>query len=601
MARRRFFLTLYLSYILVIALCTVAVGWYALRTARESYLARTKDDLQAQATLVERQIAALFGTADEGEPDALCKTLGRYVSPRLTVRLLSGEVLGDSEADPTQMDDHSDRPEMSGALHGDGVGVAVRYSDTLRANMMYVAVPLRRGEETVGVVRAAKPLSEIHEALNAVSVQIIVVGLVVAVVVAVLSLAVSRHISRPLKEIEQGAQRFAQGDFSGRLTVPDYEEIATLAETLNRMATELDARLRTITEQKNTQEAVLSSMVEGVLAVDTEERVIDLNRAAARLLSLEDTEVRGRTIEEVLRNPDLQRVVAQTLQVREAVEQEIVLYQPKGERYVQVHGTVLRDGQGHQIGALVVLNDVTRLHQLENVRRDFVANVSHELRTPITSVKGFVETLLDGALADPQDAERFLRIVAKHADRLNAIIEDLLALSRLEQDAQQDHVTLEEYSIQDVLEAAREVCEVKASERDVEIALQCEERLRALVNPPLLEQAVANLIDNAIKYSEPGGRVHVEARSEEATILVSVQDWGCGIDKEHLPRLFERFYRVDKARSRKLGGTGLGLAIVKHIALVHGGNVSVESALREGSTFTIHLPLSSPESDREGR
>jgi two-component system, OmpR family, phosphate regulon sensor histidine kinase PhoR len=253
-------------------------------------------------------------------------------------------------------------------------------------------------------------------------------------------------------------------------------------------------------------------------------------------------------------------------------------------------GTPLRDGEGKRTGSLIVLNDVTRLRKLENIRRDFVANVSHELKTPITAIKGFVDTLKDGAAKNLDDAERFLAIIQKHVDRLENIVEDLLSLSRIEKEGEREESELEERAIGEVLAGAIQVCDVKAREKGIGIELICDREVRAEINPTLLEQAVVNLLDNAIKYSDPGKKVEVEALETEAEVLIHVRDHGCGIEKKHLDRLFERFYRVDQARSRKLGGTGLGLAIVKHIAQAHGGSVSVESQPGQGSTFTIHLP-----------
>jgi two-component system phosphate regulon sensor histidine kinase PhoR len=259
---------------------------------------------------------------------------------------------------------------------------------------------------------------------------------------------------------------------------------------------------------------------------------------------------------------------------------------------LQVRGTSLSGSQGEAVGAVIVLNDVTHLRRLENIRRDFVANVSHELKTPITSIKGFVETLLDGALDNREDAERFLKIVAKQADRLNSIIEDLLSLAKIEQSVEAADVQLEPSRLADVLQSAIDECGPKAAARGITMRLACADEILADVNPPLIEQAAMNLLDNALKYSEEGSEVLVEVVRRPAEIAIQVHDQGCGIEAEHLDRLFERFYRVDKARSRKLGGTGLGLSIVKHIVHVHGGHVTVESAPGKGSTFTIHLPPS---------
>jgi len=405
-----------------------------------------------------------------------------------------------------------------------------------------------------------------------------------------LSLVVARRLSHPLEEMKQGAQRFAQGDLRVKVPVPASDELASLAEALNHMAEQLDQRIQTIIRQRQEQEAVLASMVEGVMAVDRRERLITLNQAGARLLGVDPEAARERPIPEVVRNPDLQNFVARALASSQQVDGEIILRDSGRDRLLQVRGTTLRDLQGTAFGALIVLNDITRLRRLEQARRDFVANVSHELRTPITSIKGFVETLLDGAMQEPDHALNFLKIIARHAERLNEIIDDLLSLSRIEQDSEQGKVALSPGAIKEVLQDAIQVCEERAAAKDIGIDLTCPDDLTARINAPLLLQAVVNLIDNAVKYSPTARPVQVEARLELGEVLILVRDQGPGIAPEHLPRLFERFYRVDPGRSRKVGGTGLGLAIVKHIAQAHGGYVTLQSAPGRGSTFFLHLP-----------
>jgi two-component system phosphate regulon sensor histidine kinase PhoR len=369
------------------------------------------------------------------------------------------------------------------------------------------------------------------------------------------------------------------------------EEIAGLSETMNQMAGELRDRIRTISEQRNELEAVLSSMVEGVFGVDREERLLGMNPSAAKILGCNPAAAQGRTIQEVIRLSELQRFVVRALSGEEPVEQDLILYGEE-ERIVRAHGTPLRDAEKKRVGALIVLNDVTRLARLENIRKDFVANVSHEIKTPITAIKGFVETLQEGHAQDPEETERFLGIIHKHVDRLEAIVEDLLTLSRIEKEAETQEITLEEHLVRAILVRAVQACENKAEAKKIRLELDCSEELKGKINPLLLEQAVVNLIDNAINYSEEGTSVAVVAEEMGQEILIRVQDHGSGIERKHLERIFERFYRVDKSRSRKLGGTGLGLAIVKHIVQAHGGRVSVESQLGEGSTFTLHLPLS---------
>ena len=293
----------------------------------------------------------------------------------------------------------------------------------------------------------------------------------------------------------------------------------------------------------------------------------------------------------MVRNTDLQAFARRALDSPTPVFEEIVFYDGKKERFLQAQGAVLRsEAQGEGIGALVVLHDVTQLRRLENVRREFVSNVSHELRTPITSITGFVETLLAGAKDEPEDRDRFLDIIKRHVERLNNIIEDLLALSRIEQSEERGTIERENIALREVLERALQNCQGEAEAREIRLDLQCDPELRANISPSLMEQAVVNLIDNAVKYSGSGGLVHVEAEVRGGEVAIRVRDQGCGIAPEHLDRVFERFYRVDKARSRKLGGTGLGLAIVKHLVQLHGGRVGVESEVGKGSVFSICLP-----------
>jgi two-component system phosphate regulon sensor histidine kinase PhoR len=389
--------------------------------------------------------------------------------------------------------------------------------------------------------------------------------------------------------MRRGAERFAAGDFYHRLTIPDTVELASLALTLNRMAAQLAEQIAVITQQRNEQEAILESMREGVLALDTQERVITVNRAAEALLGVMATQAKGHLIQEVVRNVTLQRLAAAAVHSTESTTADIVLRSAE-ERFLQATATALRDARGQDIGVLVVLNDVTQLRHLENIRRDFVSNVSHELKTPITSIKGFVETLRDGALDHREHAERFLGIIARHAERLHAIIEDLLALSRLEQSDESYDIPRSETTLTDVLQAAILDCAAKAEAQRVTVIPSCTEDLRATVNAPLLEQAIVNLLENAITYSNPDSCIWVSARQDEDLLVIEVRDQGVGIPYDHLDRIFERFYRVDKARSRERGGTGLGLAIVKHIAQVHGGQVSVTSTVGQGSTFTLHIP-----------
>ncbi|HZE20675.1 MAG TPA: histidine kinase dimerization/phospho-acceptor domain-containing protein, partial [Desulfobaccales bacterium] len=559
MRRRRLVAQLFPPYLVIVLVALLAVTWYASQTWRHSFLEQTATDLKVRADLVKPQFKGLLQPLDAPAVDRLCKKLGQLSATRLTVILPSGRVVGDSSNNPAKMDNHADRPEIQEALKG-GIGISTRHSYTEEAHMTYVATPVRDQGRIIGVVRASLPVVSIGQALNRMYFKIALGGMGAALLAALLSLLMARRLSKPLEEMKQAAQRFAQGDLRVKVPVPASDELASLAEALNHMAKQLDERIGTIVRQRQEQEAVLASMVEGVMAVDHRERLLTLNQAAARLLGVDPETARLRPIPEVVRNPDLQNFVDQALASSRQVDGEIILRDNGQDRLLQARGTTLRDLQGNAFGALIVLNDVTRLRRLEQARRDFVANVSHELKTPITSIKGFVETLLDGAMQDPKDALNFLHIIAKHADRLNDIINDLLSLSRIEQDSERGKIPLSTGRIQEILHDAIQVCRDRAAAKDIRIDLDCPEELAAGINGPLLLQAVVNLIDNAVKYSPAGLLVEVEARFELGEVLILVRDQGPGIAPEHLPRLFERFYRVDPGRSRKVGGTGLGLA-----------------------------------------
>ncbi len=595
MTRRRLIWYLFPTYLVVIAAALVAVTAYTSRSVRSFYEDQTRERLEAHARILMPRVRTLLAnTAGRDELDALCKAMGRVSETRITIILPDGKVIGDTYEDPSTMDRHDKRPEVLEAK-AKGVGSAKRHSDTLGEMLTYVAISVQSQDKLLGYIRVAMLMTAIKDKLHAIFYQVASGSLIVAFFGAVLSWIVARRIARPLEALRRGADRFARGELSERLPVPRADEIAGLAEALNKMAEQLHDRIQTIVNQRNEQQAVLSSMVESVLAVDKDERILSINDAAAKLLEADVETAVGRSLRSVARNSSLHDFVVKALASQAPVEDELVFNtKSRGEQILQVHGTALQGVSGRRDGVVIVLNDITRLRRLEKVRRDFVANVSHELKTPITTIKGFVETLLHGSV-EPSDTSRFLGIVLAQADRLNAIIEDLLILSRLE--GEKADPTLEPGHVDAVVRSAIDFCAPRAKARDITVRLHVESPAEGRINPALLEQAVVNLIDNAIKYSDEGSLIDVSTTVDDGGIAIVVSDHGRGISAEHQPRIFERFYRVDKSRSRELGGTGLGLAIVKHIAQAHGGNIDVESRPGEGSTFTLRLPvIEDPES-----
>ncbi len=350
--------------------------------------------------------------------------------------------------------------------------------------------------------------------------------------------------------------------------------------------------MQTIIRQRNEIEAVLSSMTEGVIAVNSDENIISVNQTAARMFHKQPSELLNRSVQETVRNPDFQRFVRISL-LDENPREEDIFFHLKGELLLNTRSAPLKNTGGERIGILIILNDVTRIRHLENMRRDFAANVSHEIKTPLTAIKGFTETLMAGALNNTEEAARFVGIIENHTNRLIAIIEDLMKLSVIEQNAGDKKIALTESRILPLLSSAIQICSQNADEKKIRILCSCDRNLTARVNAALMEQAFVNLLDNAIKYSEPGGSIEIEAVKNDSEVAVAFIDHGIGIGREHLSRLFERFYRVDPSRSRKLGGTGLGLAIVKHIVIANAGKVTVESTPGKGSRFVIHIPFQS--------
>jgi two-component system phosphate regulon sensor histidine kinase PhoR len=579
---------LYPTYLLITILALGAASWYASSFLSEYFLERTIAGLQTHGLIIKGQIEPHLVPLNEKALDRVCKEIGKSAQIRVTVILSDGRVIGDSDENPAVMDNHADRPEFLKAL-SQRAGSAVRYSRTLDKRMMYVALPIRSSDRLEAILRISIPLTEVDEELNAIQDKITLGGFFIALFAAFVCLYVSRYISRPIEEMRKGAEHFAKGDLKYRLSSSGITETANLAEAMNLMAANLQSRIEAEVNQRNQIEAVLSSMSEGVVALDMNEHLLSFNQAAATMFAKLPAAGKHQSLQEIIRDTRFSEFIKKSQKSNIPIREDIILYQ-NGERIININASFLRDTKEKRMGTLLVLNDVTQLRRLEKMRQDFVANVSHEIKTPLTAIKGFVETLQSGAKDNPKETARFLSIIDKNVNRLGAIIDDLLHLSRIEKENEANLIQLTKTAVKNVITSSIKICKTKAEEKRIEIDFTCDNSLEAMIEPVLFEQAVVNLIDNAIKYSSEKGKIQIKAVKTDSDVSFRIQDNGIGISKKHLTRLFERFYRVDKARSREQGGTGLGLAIVKHIIQAHGGHITVDSTPGKGSTFTIHLP-----------
>ncbi len=588
MRKRSFFWNVFPSFIAITLLSCICLFIFAKDEFKKFYLEHTVNELKTRAVLFKEVIGETEVT-ENARIDSIAVFLGNETKTRYTVILHDGKVVADSKEEPDSMDNHKDRPEIKEALKGNP-GVSTRYSRTLGRKLMYVAIPVVNDNTTVFVIRTSLPLVTLMESINVFSSRLTPIVIAILCISILFSLIISRRLSRPLGLLKRIANRIAEGDLSQDNSVYNNIETAELAYSMNMMAKQLDERIKKISIQKNEQNAILSSMVEGVIALDIYEHIMMINNAAAKILEIEPEKAKGKWIQEAVRNTEILKFINQLHENDKSFNDEIaIVSSPYSETIIKIQGTTLKDADGLVKGSVLVMHDITDFKRLENIRREFVANVSHELRTPLTTIKGFIETLQDGAQDKPEDRERFFYIINNHVNRLNALIEDLLTISRLEREEEAEDIKLETVSFNEIIDNVLEVCSPKADDKNIAVNIDIESDIIIHCDPQLIEQACINLLDNAIKYSGNDGSITVTCGKNDNNIEIHVIDSGLGIAKIHLPRLFERFYRVDKARSRKGGGTGLGLAIVKHIANLHKGTVSVKSKVGIGSEFIITL------------
>ena len=520
--------------------------------------------------------------------------LARETGLRVSVIGADGTMLGESEkpaGEIQQIENHYERPEVQEAIR-DGVGSGRRHSKTIGVDLLYVAVAVRpagaqNDSKPLGFVRVALPLHEIVRTTAHVHSVVVTATLMVGLAAIPFLFWMARRGTTPIQQMRAMAGSVARADFSKRVTARPGGELGELVASLNDMAAQLQARMRELNDEKAGLSAILSSMTEGVLVMDAGGKIRLANEALRQPLDISEEAI-GKTALEVFRNVPLQEIVAETAQTGRISSRELTFLSPV-ERVFLVNAARLHVRDGVSAGVVVVFHDITRLKQLENLRKEFVANVSHELRTPLSIIKGYVETLLDPHPPDAVTAQQFLQTIQRHSQRLEALIGDLLTVSALE--SQQARLQLEPVSLRVAAEAAAEELARQVREKNMTISVEVPpEFSQPRADAQRLHQVFFNLLDNAVKYVPAGGRIAVSTKLMDNEIEVCVADNGPGIAAEHLPRVFERFYRVDKGRSRELGGTGLGLSIVKHIVQAHGGRVWAESEVGKGSAFYFTLP-----------
>jgi two-component system phosphate regulon sensor histidine kinase PhoR len=572
---------------IVAGLGVLVMGVYVSRALEAQSVARLRGTLVTQAGLLQDVLApSLEDPLGAPGLQARAQRYGRILGGRVTVIGTDGTVLAESDLGSVgEIENHADRPEVRQAMAG-GVGSTVRRSVTVGRDLLYVAVPLEQPGRPRAVLRLAVPTRDVDDARALVRATVAAGALLAVGVAVVIGLFVSRRVTRPVRQMEAAARRMADGDFARSVPVSGSDEIAALGMALNRTAVSLRDKIERLDDEQGKVRTILDGMIEGVVALDDRGRILLLNPAARSMFGVEDGE-EGRPFLEVIRQKGLLDLVEEVRASGAPARHELELGPPVN-RVVAARGAPLGLGPGSP-GVLLVLHDVTELRRLERVRSEFVANVSHELRTPLTCIKGYLETLLDGALDDRAHARRFLEVAGTHAERLDRLIDDLLELSNIES----GRVTLAPMRLDlgDVVTSVAAMFERQVAQKNQRLERSVPLGFAVRADRDRLVQILVNLVDNAVKFTPDGGLIRVEAGpGATGRVEVRVCDTGIGIPSTDLPRITERFYRVDRTRSREIGGTGLGLAIVKHLVQAHGGELRVESELGHGTTVSFTVP-----------
>jgi len=588
--RRKFFWRLALTFLTLLGCVLVAVDFLAEHTLRSNYESDSFHELQSISRVVRQQKLPLTSIPPKTpeEKAALNAWIANAAASgaRVTVISVDGTVLADSETESDTMENHATRPEVVDAMRS-GEGRSTRTSVSVKRALLYYAFREYLPGDVPVIVRLALPLEGVEEPLAKFRINLLVGSLLIFLIAGAVGLLMSRTYTDRVERLREFSRRVAEGDF--RPLPPDGtgDTLEALGSSLNQTASRLDRTIRTLTEERNLSSAILGSMVEGVAVVNGAERLVFANPGFASILGLDVPPVSGSSLLEVVRQTELIEAVRRVLAGEPRVEAEIATGTLRQHFFA---ATVASVRAGETSGAVIVLHDITELRKLERVRRDFIANVSHEFRTPLTAIQGFAETLIAGALDDPQNRVRFLNIILEHARRLARLTEDLLKLSQM--DADRLELEIRPVKVAQLVESCYETARHRAAEKELNLALDVSDHLPDVAGDARrLQEVLQNLLDNAIQYTLPGGKIVLTADLKNEEVIFTVADTGIGIPTADQPRIFERFYRVDAARSREAGGTGLGLAIAKHLIEAQGGRIWVESEIGVGSKFHFSAPV----------
>jgi len=592
--RAKLFWKLGLTYLALLLGVLLTVDLYSARVLRRDYLRSANDKLESLLYVAQAHPPQLN---DPAELRSWTEWMGKS-GARVTVIESGGRVLTDSAEDLQSLDNHADRPEIQQAL-ATGAGESVRQSRSLGRELVYRAVRYQPPAGSPVVIRMALPVAQADLSLGELRQRLVIASLVILALGSMVSLGFSQMFAARVQRLKDFSRRVAAGDFRPLTAEEPRDELSDLGDALNETAKQMDTEIRLLSGERNRSSAILRSMVEGVAVIDAQERLVFCNRAFSEILNMDVASSEGQPLIELVRNSELLGLIRKALHGDEGLQSDIAMgfIQQRSFSVTAAPVKALEPGPAggagppeKPSGAVVVLHDVTELRRLERVRQDFVANVSHEFKTPLTAIQGFAETLLAGALDDPNNNRRFLEIIRDHAARLARLTDDLLKLARIE--AGKLEIEFFPVGLLELIEGCAETTLLKASRKQITLDIDLPPGLPPVRGDAgLLRDVLQNLLDNAIQYTPEGGRIQVSATAGAREAQITVADTGIGIPITEQERIFERFYRVDAARSREAGGTGLGLSIAKHIVEAHGGRLWVESAVGSGSRFSFSIPL----------